>query len=281
MAGDRETETERPRERLGRDLLIVVLTGVALGIAYNALASRGLPWIKEERVLDSVPELSAPSPAAPAEAPGDSGREGTSGAASRQLPDPGAHPAAKGGASREMTPGGKAGSSDGAERSAGTALAAERALPPSVPAGREAAQGPPPERTPQPAAPRDDFGIPDVARPLQLQLPRFKQLFDKGAVLVVDARDPDEYAAGHIRGAISLPYDEVATDTERLAKVDSGGRPIVVYCGGGTCEVSIQLAETLIAAGKHRVLVYLGGYPEWEGAGDPIVRGNQPGGETR
>jgi len=123
--------------------------------------------------------------------------------------------------------------------------------------------------------------IPDIGRPIQMQLLRVKQFFDKKAAMIIDARDLDEYAAGHIAGAVNLPYDQAITDPERLTNLDSGGKAIIIYCGGGTCEVSINLGYALMQAGQKKVLVYAGGYPEWEAAGFPIEKGSPGPAETR
>ena len=44
-------------------------------------------------------------------------------------------------------------------------------------------------------------------------------------------------------------------------------------CGGGTCELSIKLAEELFFAGHDRVAVYMGGFPEWVEAGYATTSG--------
>lgn len=113
--------------------------------------------------------------------------------------------------------------------------------------------------------------IPAVGRPVQIELGALRRYVDAAAALVVDAREAQEYAEGHIPDAISLPYDEVVTDPARLESVDSGGRPVVVYCGGGACESSLSLAWELFHAGHERVAVYVGGYPEWVAAGYPTT----------
>ena len=128
------------------------------------------------------------------------------------------------------------------------------------------------------AASAGSFDVPDVARPLQIQISRVKQFYDAGAATIVDARDAPEYADGHIPGAINLPYDEVVTDPERLEQFDPKGKPIIVYCGGGTCELSMNLGFALVNAGKKKVLVFMGGWPEWSTSGNPIAKGAAPGG---
>jgi len=117
--------------------------------------------------------------------------------------------------------------------------------------------------------------IPELGRPLQIQLPAVKRFFDADGALIIDAREPDEFAEGRIRGSINLPYDQAVTDPVLLESLDTGGRPLIVYCGGGTCELSLNLAYSLVEAGHTRVCVFMGGYPEWVDAGYPIATGGE------
>lgn len=119
-------------------------------------------------------------------------------------------------------------------------------------------------------------GVPDIPaldRPIEANLEQVKRFHDAGAAVFVDARESDEYAEGHIAGAILMPFDVAAGDPALLEGLDTGGKPIVVYCGGGACELSMNLAWELIYAGHPRVLVYMGGYPEWAEAGYPTGTG--------
>ena len=119
--------------------------------------------------------------------------------------------------------------------------------------------------------------IPDVPGPLTVGLPAFKRLYDAGAALIVDARETETYEQGHIAGAINLLYNDALADPGKVKGLDPGSRPIVVYCSGGTCELSLDLAKFLVESGKRKVLVYEGGYGEWQSAGYPIERGPAPG----
>jgi rhodanese-related sulfurtransferase len=112
--------------------------------------------------------------------------------------------------------------------------------------------------------------IPVLDRPIKMQLGSVKQFYDAGAATMVDARETDEYDHGHIAGAISLPVE--TTPPETLAGFDAGGKPIIVYCGGEPCDVSMELAYALIDAGQRRVLIYAGGFREWETFGYPVTR---------
>jgi rhodanese-related sulfurtransferase len=127
---------------------------------------------------------------------------------------------------------------------------------------------------PQAAEAGDDptAEIPDIGQPIQVQLAAFKRLYDTGRIVVIDAREPDEFRSGHIAGALNVPYESVLADPAQLLALETYGRPIVTYCGGGTCEVSLSLAEELIFAGHRRVLVYMGGYPEWSEAGFAVAK---------
>jgi rhodanese-related sulfurtransferase len=119
--------------------------------------------------------------------------------------------------------------------------------------------------------------IPAFGRPVPIELGALKQYFDAGAAVIVDAREAVEYAEGHIPGALNMPYDLVVTDPVRLESLDTRGRPVIAYCGGGGCEQSLSLAEELIFAGHERVAVYEGGFPEWQESGYPVETGADEG----
>ncbi len=78
--------------------------------------------------------------------------------------------------------------------------------------------------------------------------------------LVLDVRSRDEYAKGHIPGAINVPHDELAV---RIAELPSAkSREIVVHCQSGR---RAQLAEaTLHGAGYSNVRDLSGHWQEWQ-----------------
>ena len=115
--------------------------------------------------------------------------------------------------------------------------------------------------------------IPAVGRPVQIELGALRQYFEARGAVIVDAREAWEFEEGHIPGALSLPYDEAATDPARLESLDTAGRPIITYCGGGSCELSLNLADELIYAGHPQVAVFMGGFPEWIADGLPVEAG--------
>lgn len=59
--------------------------------------------------------------------------------------------------------------------------------------------------------------------------------------VLLDVRPNDEYVRGHVKGAINIPYEELANHLERLPK----DQKIIVYCRGRLCSISNQAAQML------------------------------------
>src|SRR5262245_36265731 len=86
-----------------------------------------------------------------------------------------------------------------------------------------------------------------------------------GVITVLDVRPPEEYAAGHIRGAINVPLNEL---TKRLHEIPSG-KEVIAYCRGPYCVLAFEAVAQLRKKGrKARRLV--DGFPEWKSAGLPV-----------
>jgi rhodanese-related sulfurtransferase len=66
----------------------------------------------------------------------------------------------------------------------------------------------------------------------------------EGGALLVDVRTPQEFAAGHLPGAVNVPVDEVG---QRIGELAPPGRELVVYCRSGGR--SARAARTLEGAG--------------------------------
>ena len=100
-----------------------------------------------------------------------------------------------------------------------------------------------------------------------------KDIFDSGSTLFVDARDGKAFAAGHIKGAISLPiglYEEKLEDF--IMKYPPSTR-IITYCSGRTCQDSHELAGILLQFEYENVNVFIDGFPAWEKNGFPVETG--------
>lgn len=85
-----------------------------------------------------------------------------------------------------------------------------------------------------------------------------------GTVTVLDVRPAEEFAAGHIAGAVSIPHDELVRRMREIPR----GREVVAYCRGPYC---VFADEAIAALRKHRrpALRLAEGYPEWRAAGLP------------
>jgi rhodanese-related sulfurtransferase len=89
----------------------------------------------------------------------------------------------------------------------------------------------------------------------------------KGLVTVLDVRPPEEFAAGHVPGAINIPVHELE---KRLAELPKR-REVVAYCRGPYCLMSYDAVDLLRRKGlKARRLE--DGLPEWRLAGLPVQR---------
>lgn len=105
-----------------------------------------------------------------------------------------------------------------------------------------------------------------------------KSLMDGGAKMV-DTRVANEFAEGHIKGAISVPYKEksaksadfdAAQDSFDLAKLPADkNAAIITQCNGAECWKSYKSASMLIKAGYKKVYWFRGGLPEWKAKGLP------------
>jgi rhodanese-related sulfurtransferase len=102
-----------------------------------------------------------------------------------------------------------------------------------------------------------------------LNLAQAYELFQQGQTLFIDTRNPQEYAELHIRGAVNLPPEKLREpDNPALINI-AKDRRIVVYCGEAHCDVALQVAEKLQAAGFTQVAACLGGFKAWDEAGYP------------
>jgi rhodanese-related sulfurtransferase len=94
------------------------------------------------------------------------------------------------------------------------------------------------------------------------------QLINREDALVLDVRDPDEFARGRILGARNLPLAELEKRAEDLAKFKA--RPVIVACERGNR--SLGAAATLRKLGFERVYNLAGGYAAWQQAGLPVEK---------
>jgi rhodanese-related sulfurtransferase len=109
----------------------------------------------------------------------------------------------------------------------------------------------------------------DTAEPrlFSITLDQALELYQKGTVFV-DAREPEYYQEGHIKGAWNIPFFlELVFKLDSLQGKDA---PMVIYCSGEECGSSEDLAYELQAEGFSNLLVFKGGWTAWNTSGYPI-----------
>ncbi len=109
----------------------------------------------------------------------------------------------------------------------------------------------------------DRDALEPVSREELLQRSRAK------AVTVLDVRPEDEFALGHLPGAVNIPLRALAA---RLSELDPS-QDIVAYCRGPYCVLSYEAVAALRALGFTARRLE-DGLPEWRAAGLPVIVGN-------
>ena len=89
----------------------------------------------------------------------------------------------------------------------------------------------------------------------------------RGDVVLLDVRPAEEYAAGHLRGAISIPHDELKRRLRELPK----GRRVVAYCRGPYCVFAANAVKLLRQRGFDAARIE-DGVAEWRARRLPIER---------
>ncbi|MFZ3008147.1 MAG: metalloregulator ArsR/SmtB family transcription factor [Phenylobacterium sp.] len=93
-----------------------------------------------------------------------------------------------------------------------------------------------------------------------------EQMVTDGLATILDVRPPDEFADGHIPGALSIPLTELKS---RLDEVPSG-LEVVAYCRGPWCVLAFEAVALLRERGMPAKRLE-GGLPEWRRAGLPVA----------
>ena len=87
----------------------------------------------------------------------------------------------------------------------------------------------------------------------QWYLEDFDHLPRDGSAILLDARTPEEYAAGHMEGFRNIPVDELR---ERIHEVESG-KPVYVTCQSG---LRSYIACRILEANGHEAYNFAGGF---------------------
>ncbi len=80
-------------------------------------------------------------------------------------------------------------------------------------------------------------------------------------MVVIDARDPAQFAKGHIPGAVNMDWRQVLAKRNTIPK----NKPVLIYCNTGS--LSAQAGFALRVAGWENVRILQGGMTEWQAKG--------------
>lgn len=87
--------------------------------------------------------------------------------------------------------------------------------------------------------------------------------------VLVDVRSADEFAAGHVPGAVNIPLDQVGSRIDEVRALQKKGE-VVLYCRSG--RRTAQAVQTLEDAGVSGLRHLTGDMQGWEGAGLPVEK---------
>jgi rhodanese-related sulfurtransferase len=110
-----------------------------------------------------------------------------------------------------------------------------------------------------------------------LPLLAFKTFVTGGQVPILDARDPQSFAAGHVPRARNLPPGaDFHAKYVKLKKILARHKKdlVIVYCGDQWCSLADELQMQLIGQGFQHVARFPGGWTEWQQAKLPEGQGN-------
>ncbi|MGH9804503.1 MAG: rhodanese-like domain-containing protein [Candidatus Acidiferrales bacterium] len=103
----------------------------------------------------------------------------------------------------------------------------------------------------------------------ELSIEQVKQQVEaREPMRLIDVREGEEYARGHLPGAEPLCKGIIERDIEKL--VPDPETPVVLYCGGGFR--SALAAENLLRMGYKKVWSMWGGWRAWTEAGFPVEK---------
>lgn len=215
------------------EMMIIVLSAASLGIFYNFVAApKPLAWVYVPRPVEQASDSALFAPSKPKT---DDATQATA-VATATLP----------------TVKGKDSAQNLINSAGGQQLTINKETPAVIKEKSPAQSSSPDAKTSQPSA-----------KPLEVKYEQVLRLMKDPDILFLDARKEHEFEEGHIPGAKNLnvmEFDKHVPDIIALPR----DKRIVVYCGGGLCELSHDLANNLIAFGFTRVFIYLGGYEDWK-----------------
>jgi len=117
---------------------------------------------------------------------------------------------------------------------------------------------------------KKDEPLESFKKPTAIKLDFTYKLFKQG-IQFIDARSKEEFAEGHIKGAINIPF---YGSENYLSVINSLNKKeiVITYCSGADCDISILSGDELFKMGFKRVYVFIGGFDEWTKSNYPISK---------
>lgn len=106
--------------------------------------------------------------------------------------------------------------------------------------------------------------------PKAINLSLAYKLFKDG-IQFIDARSPEEFSEGHIKGAVNIPFYGSENYLKVINKLDKN-KVFVTYCSGADCDISTLSGDELFKMGFKKVYVFVGGYEEWGKNNYPVTK---------
>jgi len=119
---------------------------------------------------------------------------------------------------------------------------------------------------PSPSAQKDD--------PPFLTFAEAQAKYQDPAVIFLDAREPEDYAAGHISRALLLPFEQFDAYWPAVEEKIPKDSEIVAYCSGAECELSLFLVRHLRELGYTKLSIFYGGWLKWQNEKMPADSGS-------
>ena len=112
------------------------------------------------------------------------------------------------------------------------------------------------------ATPAGDLGEPFR----RISVDEAKTIMERGGVQIVDVRQPQEYATGHVPGAVLIPLDALLKRSGELSREDD----LIFVCAVG--ERSAVTSEIAATVGRTKIMNMEGGMAAWVKRGYPIEK---------
>ncbi|MBS1536527.1 MAG: hypothetical protein JST20_02110 [Bacteroidetes bacterium] len=210
-----------------REIVVIIIISVCLGIGYNQCASpKKIPLLREEQVLVQADDsqLFAPSASSSTQQPTIE--------TSKPL---------------EQTP----------QPSVKTPMTKDTT-------SKVKTNAPPIAKVESPSVKETPNSSSEKPKPASVTYSQVLRLLEDKDVLFIDARNDDEWNAGHIPGAIHIFPEDFQKHIPEIIGLPRDKR-IVAYCSGGPeCPLSHEICEQLANFGFKRLFIYFGGWTEWK-----------------